>query len=75
MTGTGELRKPKTMMKMKGKRMLNTTAEGLRNIDSRLAFAMAVKALVWLYGWGILRAWEAQMYPKNRRSASPTAGR
>jgi hypothetical protein len=37
-------------MNIKGKARLNTTAEGLRNIDLKLALAMANVALVLLYG-------------------------
>jgi hypothetical protein len=44
-TGTGELRNPKTMMKMNGKRMLNTMADGLLKMERRLALAMAIIAL------------------------------
>lgn len=47
-TGVVELRKPKTRMKMIGKRKLKMTAEGLLKIDFKLAFAMANMALYWL---------------------------
>jgi hypothetical protein len=43
-----ELRKPKTRMKMRGKRKLKITADGLRKIDRKLAAAMAIMARVWL---------------------------
>jgi hypothetical protein len=44
MTGELELRKPKTRMKIMGKRKLKMTAEGLLNIDVRLAFEIASMA-------------------------------
>jgi hypothetical protein len=43
-TGAVELRKPKTRIKINGKRKLKITAEGLRKIESRLARAMASMA-------------------------------
>jgi hypothetical protein len=48
-TGVVELRKPKTSMKMIGKRKLKITADGLLNIERRLAEAIAIIALSWLY--------------------------
>jgi hypothetical protein len=44
-TGVVELKKPKTRIKMMGNRKLNMTADGLRKMDFRLAFAMAIMAL------------------------------
>jgi hypothetical protein len=40
------LKKPNTKIKMSGKAMLNTTAEGLLNIERRLAFVMANMAVI-----------------------------
>jgi hypothetical protein len=40
-TGAVELKKPKTRIKINGKRKLKITADGLRNIESKLALAMA----------------------------------
>jgi hypothetical protein len=40
-TGVVELKKPNTRIKIMGKRKLKMTAEGLRKIDFRLAFAIA----------------------------------
>jgi hypothetical protein len=36
-------------MKIMGKAMLKITAEGLLNIDLKLAFVMAIMASNWLY--------------------------
>jgi len=44
MTGELELRNPKTSMNMMGNRKLKITAEGLLNIEVRLAFEMASMA-------------------------------
>ena len=41
-------KKPKTKIKISGKARVNTTAEGLRIIDLKLAFAKAKVALVLL---------------------------
>jgi hypothetical protein len=41
--------KPKTRIKINGKTKLNTIAEGLLDIDLKLAFVMAHIALSWLY--------------------------
>src|SRR6187551_608778 len=41
--------KPKTNIKMKGNTKLKTTAEGLLNIDLRVALVMANIAFTWLY--------------------------
>jgi hypothetical protein len=43
-TGELELKNPKTRMNMIGKRKLKITAEGLLNIEVRLAFEMASMA-------------------------------
>jgi hypothetical protein len=41
-----ELKKPKTRIKMIGKRKLKITADGLLKIDFKLALAMDIMALV-----------------------------
>jgi hypothetical protein len=40
------LRKPNTKIKIRGKAMLKITAEGLLNIERRLAFVMANMAVI-----------------------------
>jgi hypothetical protein len=40
------LRKPNTRIKIRGKAMLKITAEGLLNIERRLAFVMANMAVI-----------------------------
>jgi hypothetical protein len=40
------LRKPNTKIKISGKAMLKITAEGLLNIERRLAFVMANMAVI-----------------------------
>jgi hypothetical protein len=45
---------PKTKIKIRGKKILNTTAEGLRSMALKLALVMASIALNWLYDEGIL---------------------
>jgi hypothetical protein len=48
-TGVVELKNPKTRMNIIGKRKLKITAEGLLNMDRKLADAIAIIALNWLY--------------------------
>jgi hypothetical protein len=45
MTGLLELRNPNTRMKIIGNKKLKITADGLLNMEERLAFAMAIMAL------------------------------
>jgi hypothetical protein len=40
---------PNTRIKTKGNTKLNTTADGLRMMDLRLATVMALMAVNWLY--------------------------
>ncbi len=48
-TGVVELKNPKTSIKMIGNKKLKITAEGLLNMDRKLADAIAIIALNWLY--------------------------
>jgi hypothetical protein len=42
------LRNPNTRIKISGNAILNMTAEGLLNMERRLALEMASMALIWL---------------------------
>jgi hypothetical protein len=49
--------KPNTRIKINGKKIENTTVEGLRMIALKLALDIASIALNWLYCWDIHFNW------------------